>query len=203
MISCVTKTVESYTYAGGLSEKIGVMTQLRVLRMQQSGVTSLPSAMSKLINLQEFNVQGAKIVGDFPSVLTKLKSLSVLILAGNKLKNELPSSISNMKSLTYLDLSRNSFTGKLPSSIEKLTSLVELHLYSNGFTGQVPKLYKLTSLAKLNLGDNYFTKTFLNPLPGSFPGMYEFNLASSKPGAGICIDSKNALPWSCAALPAC
>ena len=116
-----------------LPERIGRLTNLKTLRLNNNNLESLP---------------------DWIGNLTNLKSLR---LGGNGLKS-LPESIGNLTNLEYLDLSNNNLE-TLPDSIGNLKNLKELDVRYNYFFNDLERLEELLPNTDILSGpddDEYF-----------------------------------------------
>lgn len=81
-------------------------------------------------NIQELDLSGNKLVGQFPLCLTSLSGLRVLDLSSNQMTGNVPFSFSNLESLKYLSLVENNFEGIF--SLGSLANLSELRVFKLG-----------------------------------------------------------------------
>lgn len=73
--------------------------------------------------MQDLDLSGNKIVGQFPLCLTRLTGLQVLDLSSNQLNGNVPSALGKLESLKYLSLFDNHClitTLKAPSHLIRL-----------------------------------------------------------------------------------
>ncbi|GKB35742.1 NB-ARC domains-containing protein [Tanacetum coccineum] len=144
--------------------------RLKVMKLRYCyNLTTTPD-FSKILNLEELDLEGCmNLVSIHPSV-GMLKRLVVLNLTGCLKVNQLPEALGCIKSLTELHVDRTAIT-ELPSFV---SSLINLESLSFGGQGRIqPRCYcnleqvldaigGLLLLKKLNLEGNNFTS-----LPGS------------------------------------
>ncbi|CAK9220875.1 unnamed protein product [Sphagnum jensenii] len=130
---------------------------------QWVGVSCSPSAVqsqhadySSITSLQLYDYG---IVGSLPSALSKLINLQYLNLSGNsQLRGSLPDEIAqHLTNLIQIDLSHCNLSGPIPTRWDALRNLELMDLSHNGFTGMVPDLLvSLPKLTQLNLSHNQF-----------------------------------------------
>ncbi|PIA45609.1 hypothetical protein AQUCO_01600076v1 [Aquilegia coerulea] len=118
--------------------------------------TDIGVVLSKLIYL---NLSKNSIEGTLPTSIGNMKNLNHLNLSKNSIKGTLPASLGYVKKLSSLDFSSNGFFGEIPESwASNWTELVVLILSNNSLCGRIsPKLFNLTFLEILRLGNNQFT----------------------------------------------
>ena len=89
-------------------------------------------------NMQDFDLSGSKLVGQFPLCLTRLTRLQVLDLSYNQLTGNVPSALGKLESLKYLSLVENNFEGSFSiGSLANLSELMVLKLGSKSLSFQV------------------------------------------------------------------
>jgi Leucine-rich repeat (LRR) protein len=140
----------------------GVTTQnghVTFLSLEHDNLTgTLPSALSGLPYLWDFDVYGNQLTGAIPTELGSLTDLNWLGLGFNNFTGTLPSELGNLTQLTILDVDGNKLSGTIPSWLVDLTSLQDLYLHLNQFSGSIPSwLGQMTSLQYLALGSNQLT----------------------------------------------
>ncbi|XP_019082673.1 PREDICTED: LRR receptor-like serine/threonine-protein kinase GSO1 [Camelina sativa] len=91
-----------------------------------------------------------KLLHLFNVGVCKLKDIEELDLSGNNLVGQFPLCITSLTGLRVLDLSSNNLTGKLPYTLGNIKSLEYLSLFDNNFEG-VFSLGSLTNLSKLKV----------------------------------------------------
>jgi Leucine-rich repeat (LRR) protein len=111
----------------------------------------IPEELSRLINLQAFDISHNNFGGFLPYWLQSLVSLTTFSASHNKLSGPVYD-FASLEDLIYLDLSHNQLTGPVPSSLfggaandEKVVADVS----SNKLTGKVP--VDLSRLSRLSL----------------------------------------------------
>ncbi|XP_021288654.1 receptor like protein 30-like [Herrania umbratica] len=166
---------------GQLPSTLMNLTQLSQLRFSFNKLEGpLPSHVSGLQNLKEFQSFSNLLSGGIPSWLFTLPSLEFLglsynrltgpidpiqnpssvqevYLASNGIHGEMPRSFFDLANLTHLDLSSNNLSGVIkPDLLSKLENLQMLDLSSNNFSGLIePELIsKLKNLRRLHLSNN-------------------------------------------------
>ena len=129
------------------------LNELSLAGNQISGNLPTFGAFESLSKLKLFyNKYDGKIPDDIGS---KLLNIQELDLDHNQLTGTIPDSISKLVKLKSLDLSHNQLSGKIPPGLGELTQLTKLDLSNNNFEGDVPiSLGNLTNLKKLNLDSN-------------------------------------------------
>ncbi|KAI3455249.1 hypothetical protein Pfo_011912 [Paulownia fortunei] len=139
----------------------------------------IPSAIGKLIRLQEINLSTNRFTNELPSSLGNLTLLNTLFATRNNISESIPPSLVNFSSLLELDLPVNNLSGPIPREIMSFItfylprsalqclvglriSLQWLHLESNSFYGEIPQaLSVLSGLEDLSLSRNNFSR----PIP--------------------------------------
>lgn len=124
---------------------------LTTLKIESSGIKSIPSDIEKLSLLEILNIQDSKLE-ELPSQIGNLTNLKELKLGGNNLKS-LPSEIGRLSNLELLHLYDNQLES-LPSEIGNLANLKVLDLHTNRLTTLPESIANLTNLEVLYLGGN-------------------------------------------------
>jgi internalin A len=122
------------------------------LVLKNRKLTSIPSEISQLTNLEELDLSGNELI-ECSSGLQSLKNLKTLNLSGNKLKS-IPSEICELKNLETLNLSNNEIKG---GSLGCLTNLKWLYLNNNKLSDFPEGLFQLKSLKTLMIQGNQLT----------------------------------------------
>ncbi|XP_020867489.1 TMV resistance protein N isoform X2 [Arabidopsis lyrata subsp. lyrata] len=165
-----------------LPKSIGDMDTLCSLNLEGSNIEELPEEFGKLENLVELRMSNCTMLKRLPESFGDLKSLHHLYMK-ETLVSELPESFGNLSKLMVLEMLKNPLFRisesnapgtseeprfvEVPNSFSNLTSLEELDARSWRISGKIPDdLEKLSSLMKLNLGNNYF-----HSLPSSLVGL--------------------------------
>ncbi|CAH8337032.1 unnamed protein product [Eruca vesicaria subsp. sativa] len=161
-----------------LPESIGNMDTLHSLFLTGSNIERLPETFGKLENLVLLRMNNCKMIKRLPESFGDLKSLHHLYMKETSVL-ELPESFGNLSNLRVLHILKKplfrsspgtseepSFV-EVPNSFSNLLLLEEVDARGWGICGKVPDgLGKLTSLKKLELGNNYF-----HSLPSSLEGL--------------------------------
>ncbi|CAN6879774.1 unnamed protein product [Brassica oleracea] len=116
----------------------------------------LPSNMSRLHNLEVFDVKRNSFLGNVPTSLFMIPMLLAVYLSGNQFEGPLDfGNTSASSKLVSLDLSSNNFHGPIPEDIFRFLKLETLDLSNNRFIGAISRsMYKLVSLRFLDLSYN-------------------------------------------------
>ena len=141
-----------------LPPEIGLLTELKELKLTSNRLTNLPPEIGNLSKLENFEL-GASLISHLPPEIGKLTNLKKIKLYKNQLIS-LPPEIGNLTKLEKLDLKHNKLA-HLPPEFEKLTELKDLKLSMNQFTTLPPEISKLPKLKELSMFTNQ-----LRSLPG-------------------------------------
>ncbi|EHB16546.1 Leucine-rich repeat-containing protein 40 [Heterocephalus glaber] len=139
-----------------------------LLKIHDNQLTSLPSAIRELENLQKLNVSHNKLK-ILPEEVTNLKNLKGLYLQHNELSC-LPEGFEQLSSLEDLDLSNNLLTA-VPGSFSSLSSLMRLNLSSNQLKNLPAEISRMKKLKHLDCNSN-----LLETIPPEFAGMESLEL---------------------------
>ncbi|OAY78238.1 putative LRR receptor-like serine/threonine-protein kinase [Ananas comosus] len=123
-------TLASFGFTGTLSPRIGDLTYLQVLSLQNNNIT-----------------------GGIPKEFGNLLSLTELSLENNRLTGQIPTSLGDLPKLQILDLSKNNFSGSIPDSFSGLSKLNNINLAFNNLAGQIPD--RLFQVVKYNFSGNH------------------------------------------------
>ncbi|KAH0899035.1 hypothetical protein HID58_048603 [Brassica napus] len=156
----------------------------RVISINLSGhrlTGSLPSNLSKLIELRVLDLTSNKITGLVPKKLGDLKNLYILNLGKNRLHGPIPPYLSNISSLTVLSLGRNFLSGPVPFELGRLQRLQVLDATINNLTGEIPpSIYNTSSLESLALASNSLCSQFPSNIGDILPKLLVFNMCFNK-----------------------
>ncbi|KAL0729078.1 hypothetical protein Bca4012_025171 [Brassica carinata] len=157
-----------------LPDSIGNMDTLHSLFLTGSNIEKLPETFGKLENLVSLRMDNCKMLKRLPESFGDLKSLHRLFMKETPVR-ELPESFGNLSNLRVLQILKKPLFRSSPGTSEEptfvqvsnLLLLEELDASGWGIWGKVPDaLGKLSSLKKLELGNNYF-----HSLPSSLEGL--------------------------------
>lgn len=109
-----------------LPEELGTLSALKFLHVYRFGLTSIPSSIGMLQNLERLNLSDNYIYSPLPDEIGNLKNLTDLNLSENEI-TDLPTSIGNLNLLKELILNHNPLSS-LPTSIGNLKNLNKLNL---------------------------------------------------------------------------
>ena len=113
-----------------LPPEIGLLTELRELRLDWNKLTSLPPEIGQLSQLKKLALNWNQI-DQLPAEFSRLTALEILDLGSNRL-NHLPAELENLTALRELSLSRNQLSALPPLLAEgQLTALSHLNLGRN------------------------------------------------------------------------
>lgn len=199
-LSSLTKLDLHSNHATELPDTIGDLTNLSYLYLFGNQLTCLPSTIGKLRHLKELDLSSNQLMS-LPEVIGNLVNLKKLNVETNNLE-ELPYTIGNCTSLVELRVDYNRLKG-LPEAVGKLESLQVLTVrYNNlkGFPttmGSLPYLKEvdasfnelesiqeslclLTSLTKLNIGNNFANLQYLPRSIGNLEMLEELDISNNQ-----------------------
>ncbi|KAI3996653.1 hypothetical protein MKX01_009485 [Papaver californicum] len=101
---------------------------------------TLSDRIGNLTNLRQVLLQNNNISGRIPLELGLLSKLQTLDLSNNLFSSVVPVTLGQLNSLQYLRLNNNSLSGAFPVSLAKIPQLAFLDLSFNNLSGPVPKL---------------------------------------------------------------
>ncbi|KAK9706737.1 hypothetical protein RND81_07G148600 [Saponaria officinalis] len=142
-----------------LGDELGSMAKLEVFWAANCNlIGEIPSSISGMKSLLNFDVSTNELTGNIPSSLTELTSLVQAEFYSNSFSGELPKKgWSKMKSLRYFDASMNQLTGTIPTELTQL-ELASFNLYENKLEGSIPEnVADSRNLYELKLFSNRFT----------------------------------------------
>jgi len=168
--------LEDNRVSGEISSKIGILTSLERLILDNSPFRNtpsryeglkgeIPSSIGLLAELRVLRLSNNSLSGNIPSIKNLAKLERLELLNNQELIGPIPKGLENFAELEVLDLSSNRLTGMISGNLSKLTKLRYLGLQSNNFVGEIPpELGDLYNLTLLGLGGNNLTGT----IPVSF-----------------------------------
>ncbi|XP_020582295.1 tyrosine-sulfated glycopeptide receptor 1 [Phalaenopsis equestris] len=112
--------------------------------------------ITKLVNLEFFDLSCNQLSGKLPASISQMTSLEQIVLYGNQLSGALPPELASCTNLKILNLRFNNLSGELAAvNFSGLSNLNMLDLGNNEFTGDIPtSLFSLKSLKALRLAKN-------------------------------------------------
>ncbi len=134
------------------AQTVGNLPNLRVLSMEQCGLTELPDELAALAPILEQLHLNKEQIEHLPTWLTQFERLQTLSLCSCPLRR-LPDWLVKLQSLRRLSLPENLLT-EIPMSLGFLPELVELDLSDNQIRRLPATLRQLTRLRRLFLGGN-------------------------------------------------
>ncbi|PRP79419.1 putative leucine-rich repeat receptor-like protein kinase [Planoprotostelium fungivorum] len=191
---------------GPLPDRLMNCTQLKSIDISYNSITSIPTDLSLLVELETFNVELNFIQSEIPFIgnCTKLQkfwvpsnrfygeltqdfsSLTVLNtfnIFSNDIEGEIPADF-GLLSLTTLNLGDNRLTGQIPSSFINMTAVGTLVLTDNFLAGDIPSwLLTLPSLVDIDLSFNSFTGPI--PVPSQTVRLQSVDLSKNKLSGAI------------------
>ncbi|XP_074638252.1 protein flightless-1 homolog [Acropora palmata] len=135
-------------------KRVADMPNLRWLKLNKTGLESLPDELSHLMKLEHLSLKENKLAsihGD----LSTLSHLRVINARQNQLKNSgIPSDIFGLEDLLTIDFSHNQLK-EVPPELENAKALIVLSLSHNKISVISNQLFiNLTDLIYLDLGNN-------------------------------------------------
>ncbi|ORX78170.1 L domain-like protein [Anaeromyces robustus] len=141
-------------YHYSMPKEILNLTNLKILNLENTSITSIPSDISKLKYLEELYLSNNSL-SKLPDGIEKLENLKILDLEYNPF-NRFPKQIPNIKNLEKLIYNR--IGTSVPPEIEKLEKLEYLVLNNNNYKLIPEELGNLKSLKYLDLSSNELYK---------------------------------------------
>lgn len=183
-----------------LPESIGDLSNLIFLDVRGNQLTSLPSSLGRLLKLEELDVS-ANHLASLPDSIGSLARLKKLIVETNNL-DELPYTIGNcvslvelragynhlkalpeavgkLESLEILSVRYNSIRG-LPTTMASLTKLKEVDASFNELESIPENFCFVTSLVKLNVGNNFADLQSLPRSIGNLEMLEELDISNNQ-----------------------
>ncbi|TKC46829.1 hypothetical protein EI555_002927, partial [Monodon monoceros] len=142
----LTKLIISNNKLQSLTDDLRLLPALTVLDIHDNQLTSLPSAIRELENLQKLNDLSDNHLTTVPASFASLSSLLQLNLSSNQLKS-LPAEISGMKSENQIEMLG-------AEHLKHLNSILVLDLRDNKLKSVPDEITLLQSLERLDLSNN-------------------------------------------------
>ncbi|XP_066351756.1 plant intracellular Ras-group-related LRR protein 4-like [Miscanthus floridulus] len=183
-----------------LPESIGDLSNLIYLDLRGNQLASLPPSLGRLVKLEELDVS-ANHLTSLPDAIGSLTRLKKLIVETNNL-DELPYTIGNcvslvelragynhlkalpeavgkLESLEVLSVRYNSIRG-LPTTMASLTKLKEVDASFNELVSIPENFCFVTSLVKLNVGNNFADLQSLPRSIGNLEMLEELDISNNQ-----------------------
>lgn len=132
--------------------------ELTIITLADNQISgSIPSEISKYINLIFLSLEGNTLTGIIPSEIGNLGKLQRVLLSNNRLTGNIPASIGNLTLLDQIHLEDNELNGTIPPGLGYCPMLVLLDLSQNNLSGTIPQeLFYISPFSvKLNLSQNH------------------------------------------------
>jgi len=133
-------------------EVIQELTNLTQLSFIRNNFRQIPDFIGNLSRLKSFRITMCSITS-FPTCIARLINLEWLTLSDNPDLNQIPNCIGRLSSLKHLSLHNNGLQ-TLPPSIGRLNNLLSLNVASNQLLMLPPEIADLSNLTHLNVSDN-------------------------------------------------
>ncbi|KAF7108418.1 hypothetical protein CFC21_108905 [Triticum aestivum] len=183
-----------------LPDSVGDLRSLLCLDLRGNQLTSLPSRIGRLANLEELDVGANHIVSlpDSVGSLTRLKKLLVEtndldelpytighcvslveLQAGYNHLKALPEAVGKLESLEILSVRYNNIRS-LPTTMASLTKLKEVDASFNELESIPENFCFVTSLVKLNVGNNFADMQSLPRSIGNLEMLEELDISNNQ-----------------------
>nr|BAK00217.1 predicted protein [Hordeum vulgare subsp. vulgare] len=183
-----------------LPDSVGDLRSLICLDLRGNQLTSLPSSIGRLANLEELDVGANHIVAlpDSVGSLTRLKKLLVEtndldelpytighcvslveLQAGYNHLKALPEAVGKLESLEILSVRYNNIRS-LPTTMASLTKLKEVDASFNELESIPENFCFVTSLIKLNVGNNFADMKSLPRSIGNLEMLEELDISNNQ-----------------------
>jgi Leucine-rich repeat (LRR) protein len=151
---------------GVVPDEVWLRTNLQTLVLADNDLTEVSERVGDLSELRMLDL-GHNRLRELPISLGRLEGLSDFLYLHDNRLTHLPDSLSRLQHLRYLNISENAFE-VFPEVVTTMRSLIELRVTDNRLTELPPSISRLTSLRELHLRNNQ-----LATLPGSIRAMRE------------------------------
>ncbi|KAG8047987.1 hypothetical protein GUJ93_ZPchr0008g13590 [Zizania palustris] len=183
-----------------LPESVGDLRNLVYLNIRVNQLTSLPASLGRLLNLEELDVGANRLTSLSDSIgsLTRLKKLIVEtndldelpytighcvslveLLAGYNHLKALPEAVGKLESLEILSVRYNNVRS-LPTTMASLNKLKEVDVSFNELESIPENFCFVTSLIKLNVGNNFADLQSLPRSIGNLEMLEELDMSNNQ-----------------------
>ena len=134
-------------------------------------LSSIPSTLSSLRELQELYLYGNELTGTIPTQLSTLRNLKTLLLYKNQFTGPITYLVNStlQTKLQTIDVSQNMLTGSIPGEIFKVKSLTTFAAAVNCLQGMLPlDLCNSANLTTLVLDGLSTASTCVDHIFGAF-----------------------------------
>ncbi|XP_020579010.1 plant intracellular Ras-group-related LRR protein 4 [Phalaenopsis equestris] len=160
-----------------LPTTIGKLQRLQELDLSSNRLLNLPDAIGDLVNLKKLNVETNNLE-EFPYTIGNCISLEELRADYNRIK-ALPEAIGKLESLQVLTVRYNNIS-RLPTTMASLTKLMEVDASFNELESIPESLCLVTSLTKLNIGNNFANLLSLPRSIGNLEMLEELDVSNNQ-----------------------
>ena len=137
-----------------LPASIGNLKKLRILNLKNNNLKYLPESIVDLPWLTAINLDDNELL-ELPESIGRLRRMDELIVSNNKLK-AFPASIGNLWNIIFI-VAHNNQIESLPDEIGDLSRLIGLALDNNNLTALPETINKLANLTNLRVMNNNLT----------------------------------------------
>lgn len=160
-----------------LPSTLGRLVKLEELDVSVNHLTSLPDSIGSLARLKKLIVETNNL-DELPYTIGQCVSLVELRAGYNHLK-ALPEAVGKLESLEILSVRYNSIRG-LPTTMASLTKLKELDASFNELESIPENFCFVTSLVKLNVGNNFADLQYLPRSIGNLEMLEELDISNNQ-----------------------
>ncbi|KAG0465955.1 hypothetical protein HPP92_020119 [Vanilla planifolia] len=160
-----------------LPSTLGKLLSLAELDLSYNRLDYLPDAIGHLVNLKKLNIE-ANNIEELPHTIGNCSSLVELRANYNHLKC-LPEAIGRLDSLEILFVRYNNIKG-LPTTMASLSRLKEVDVSFNELESIPESLCLLTTLVKLNVGNNFADLKSLPRAIGNLEMLVELDINNNQ-----------------------
>lgn len=160
-----------------LPSTFGKLVQLEEVDLSSNQLLSLPDSIGNLIRLKKLNIE-TNDIEELPHTIGHCASLVELRADYNRLK-ALPEAIGKLESLEILSVRYNNIKG-LPTTMASLPKLKEIDVSFNELESVPESLCLVTTLVKLNLGNNFADLQSLPRSIGNLEMLEELDISNNQ-----------------------